>query len=565
MIKALTGYNPSFGAARLNILATSDNHGNFLSWPMLAQTVQYNQKDIFAKAEDESTLNIFAVVGDWFINPFKKGFLTNPNIDNGTIQYEFLEEFINFVKNQAGKNAKFDTVFAIGNHDLDAGDMFMDKIMEIPNMKTIITNVDFKNSPEIIQMMKKNKNIVKSYIYKIPDDNKPDLSHNVLVMGVTIPSMQFYNPGLVKKMKFYDDCNKKDTNLTETDLQNTFKIIKEEVDNFKAENPKGAVILLSHTGLPIAKMIVKHVPDINVVLNGHDHKNLTTMINQTNIDSLGKDNEIIKGISIKFDDNGNIEKNISTYYPEITPKTDLDKNPLQILLNRLLKEDIKPLVSLTDITGKETELVYTKDDIRCKNSYLANWLTGAIKGVMSNIYKENDIIVGIQSSSIRGGLKNGSNNLDVMKVFDGLSESLSDVKIGTIYGSELVGLIVENVQENLKNPKRNTLIQWSDIQVNKTLIAEILAGKSNKPLESAIKIKDNTINEFCPINLNKCYRIALGGKFLIKDDIIWPSKIRKNFSSLNITYDKLLRNYIKSDNINYQLKVTEATKEDHIL
>ena len=98
MIKAIRGYNPSFEAAQVNILATSDNHGNFLSWPMLAQTVQNNRKDIFVKSEDDSTLNIFAVAGDWFINPSKKGFITNPKTTNGILQYQFLTNFINFVQ-----------------------------------------------------------------------------------------------------------------------------------------------------------------------------------------------------------------------------------------------------------------------------------------------------------------------------------------------------------------------------------------------------------------------------------------------------------------------------------
>ena len=225
---------------------------------------------------------------------------------------------------------------------------------------------------------------------------------------------------------------------------------------------------------------------------------------------------------------------------------------------------MKPLVSLKDIAGKPAELDYG-ESIRYQNSYLANYLTSAVKRSVRDICEDKNVIVGIQSSIIRGGLKDGSNNLDIMKVFDGVSEDLSNVQIGILRGSELVGLIVENIQGNLKAPKRNTIIQWSDIQVNRTLISKILDGKSNKKLEDAIKVRSEANNDFEPIDLNKKYQVALGEKFLVKDDIVWPAKIRDRFYSLNQTYDRLLRTYIASDDINYQLKVTQKTKEQRIL
>lgn len=565
MITAIRGYNPNFGAARVNILATSDNHGNFLTWPLLAQTVENNRKDIFLNSEDKSTLNVFAVAGDWFINPSKKGFITNSKATNGSIQLQFLEKFISFVHKQAGKKSNFDTVFTMGNHDLDAGDKFIYRVMSKSDMKTLVTNVDMENSPGIRKLMETTDKVVKSHIYSIPDDKNPELIHKVLFLGVTIPSMQFYNPGLLKQMRFLDDCNKKDANLTENDLQKTFNAVKEEVEKFKAENPKGAVVLMSHTGAPISKMIRKNVPDIDVVLNGHDHKNLTSMKEHTNIDSLGKDNEIIKSLNLRFDDNGDLEKDVNTFVSRTTSKDNLYKNPLQILLYKHLVEDLKPIVSLTDISGNEAVLEYNEKDVRCKNTYLANWLTSAVKRSVRRICDDPEVIVGIQSSIIRGGLKNGSNNLDIMKVFDGVSEDLSNVQIGTVKGEELVGLIVENIKGNLKDPKRNTIIQWSDIQVNRTLIAKILSGKVNKPLSTAVKVRNDATNEFENIDMQKEYKIAIGEKFLVKKDIEWPVKIRKRFVSLGKTYDELLRSYLADDDINYQLKVTQKTKEQRIL
>lgn len=564
-ISRIFGVRPAFGEAQVNILATSDNHGNVHSLPLLSQTIENNKKDIFVKSDSKSTLNIFALSGDWFINPSKKGFLTMPHLTNGDIQKQFLSKLITFVNAQVGSNSNFDTVFAMGNHDFDAGDKFMINVMNDVNMKTLITNVDKENSPALQEVMKNNKNIVKSLVYEIPDDKSPELKHKVLFLGVTIPSMKFYNPGLLKGMAFYDDCNKKDANLRKEDLKKTFEAVAQEVDKFKKDNPKGAIVLLSHTGATISKMIRDEVPQINVILNGHDHKNLTSLKGKTNINSLGKDNELVKSLNLTFNDDGDLETiDMNTFFSSSTVKDNLYKNILQKDLITSFSEDVKPIVSLTDIGNKDAVLEYG-ESIRFKNSYLANWLTSAVKQSVQNLTNDKNVIVGIQSSIIRGGLKNGSSNLDIMKIFDGVSEDLSNVKIGAIYGDELVGLISENIIGNLKAPKRNTIIQWSDIQVDRQLISEIVENKSGKTFYDAIKVRSEHSNDFEPIVPGKKYRIAIGEKFLVKDDIIWPGKIRDRFVTLNKTYDQLLRNYIASDEVSYQLKVNQKTKEQRII
>lgn len=70
-MKVISNYThkPAFEAAQVNILATSDNHGNVHSLPLFSKTVEDNRKDIFVKADEKSTLNILAIAGDWFINP----------------------------------------------------------------------------------------------------------------------------------------------------------------------------------------------------------------------------------------------------------------------------------------------------------------------------------------------------------------------------------------------------------------------------------------------------------------------------------------------------------------
>ena len=564
MIPSVKQFGPNFSASQINIVAISDNHGNVHSVPQMTETIKKHKHDIFVKADEKSTLNIFALVGDWFINPGKQGYFTKPKATSGDFQHDFLNKTIKFVNEQAGKDANFETVFTMGNHELDAGDKFIYKVLKRSPMKVLTTNVDMENSPELMKLVEAySDKIVKSQVFEVQDDKNSDLKNKVLFMGITIPSMQFYNPGLLKGLKFLDDCNKKDTNLTEADLQLTIKAVKDEVEKFKQENPKGVVILSSHTGAPISKIISKNVPEINLILNGHDHKNVTTIKGNTIISSLGKDNQMIKSLNLKFDDDGNLESiDTNSYFPKTFKKEELSKNPLQKLMDQSFSEDLEPIITIKTMSGKTEDLEYS-ESVRFKNSYLANYLTTAVKNSLAEKYGNEGIIVGIQSSSIRGGLKDGSNNLDVVKIFSGLSEDLSNIYTGYVSGEELLGLITENVKDNLISPKRNTIMQWSDIQVNRTLIEDILNGKSDKKIKDAIKVRNESGNDFVPVDKNKKYQIALSKKFLLKDDIEWANKIRNEFISLNTTFHKLFKSYIKSND--YNLIVDKKIKEQRII
>ncbi|MBE7705557.1 MAG: hypothetical protein E7Z90_07110 [Cyanobacteria bacterium SIG29] len=567
-ISAVNQNYASFKAAQLNILATSDNHGNVHSLPRLVSTIETHKPEIFEKANEPSTLNVFAIAGDWFINPSKKGFITHPKKTNGDIQLNFLQKTIERVRLAAGNSSNFETIFTMGNHDLDGGDSFMYKVMSKAPMKTLVTNVNMLKSPRVKQATEKTpEKLAKSFEFEIPDDKNPKLKHKVLFVGATIPTMGFYNPGLLKNMEFLDNGNQKDANLTEQDIQGTVLAIKKEVDDFKQKNPKGAVILLSHMGNRLSKIVRASVPQINVILNGHDHKALTSLVGKTHIDSLGKDNELVRSFNLRFDDNGDLEQtDLHMFDTDLTLTDTLSNHPINLELQKSFKEDMTPLVSVTSELDGNHELDYA-DEIRYSNSYLANYLTSAVKRsvrkMVPDVYS-----VAIQSSIIRGGIKDGANNLDLMKVFDGVSEDLSDLQIGEVAGYELSGLITENILANLKAPTRNTIIHWSDIQVDRSLIEDIKAGRSDKKYEDAIKVKNEKTRMFEPINLQKQYKIVLPEKFLVKDDITWPKKIRGNFTSLGKTYDNLFREYletIKDEDGKFDIRITAKTAEKRII
>ncbi len=632
MINRIQGNDTAFKGARVNILATADNHGNIMRLPRLLKTVENNAKEIFPKSESPSTLNFFAIVGDWFINPSKKGFVTHPELSNGELQNLALLKTIDSVRlivkkmvdKIPGRHKPVipETLYTMGNHCLDAGTSFMLNVMRKNPMKTLVTNVDLNNSPRLTEAMKTNGNIVKSAVFSIPDDKDTSLVHKIMFLGVTIPSMSFYNPGLCDGLEFFDNSNKKDANLKEEDLQGTIESVRAEVEAFKSKNPKGAVILLSHMGGRLSEIVRKNVPEIDHILNGHDHKNSQLNVGITSINSLGKDNEMIKALNFEFDDEGNFARgNMTPYFTETTLADGLEKHPFQLFLDSFFEKDLEPLVSLGElkseadveaakkkfpqyvalvlarlgiynesqaetlmqnenfkslvhsIAAKELEEAESVDkgltsltygnEIRYQNSYLMNYLTSAIKRVIREKHDSDVFTVALQSSIVRGGLEDKADNLIVMKVFDGVSEDLSNLRIGAVKGNELVGLIVENVLSNLKAPTRNTIIHWSDVQVNRSMIEAISTGNLEADFSDAIRVRNKITKEFEPIDLEDEYKMVIGEKFLVKDDITWPGIIRDRFISLDRTYDQLFREYIES--VDYKLHITPKTKEQRIL
>ncbi|MBO5714256.1 MAG: hypothetical protein J6R83_02405, partial [Clostridia bacterium] len=109
-------------------------------------------------------------------------------------------------KGETTESKNLEVIYQLGNHCLDGGDKFALNFMKNNPMKSLVTNVNLEKSPAVVEAMKTHGDkIVKSAVFSIPDDKKADLVHKVLFVGVTIPTMDFYNPKLLKDMEFLDN------------------------------------------------------------------------------------------------------------------------------------------------------------------------------------------------------------------------------------------------------------------------------------------------------------------------------------------------------------------------
>jgi len=566
----INGYSNkiNFKASQVNIVSTADNHGDLLSMPQMMKAIQIHKRDLFEKASEKSTANVFAIAGDFFMNPCKKGFLTNPGFSNGDVQYNFLTKMLYVAKSAAGFN-NFDAVYTPGNHCYDGGDEWLYKKLYRAPMTTILSNVDKSESPLAKKLIDEHFHVVTEKIIDVKDNKKQNLVNKVLVLGVTIPSMDYYNPGMLVGTKFYNNSTKNDAYLQEKDLIKTVNKLKKQVLDFKEKYPKGAVVVMAHTGNKISSIFAKKIPEIDLILNGHDHKEFEITRGKTLILSHGQGSKFLRGTTLKFNDKGELEE-IRSQKIE-TDKYDQparkDKN-LQNFLDVHIKKDLVPIVKFTNRDGTVEEMVLN-DSIRYSNNILANYITSAVKRAIRVDYPQIDA-VGIPASTFRNGLKSNErrhtlNNLDLMKMFDGVSENMSEVKIGQVSGSELKELILENVINNLKSRTRNVIIQWSDVRVDRTLIKKIQDGQCNADYADAISIRNRETKKFEPIKQDKIYTIALPEKYLSKKSgsIKIPSLINERFVDTGETLDTLFRKYLEM--IEYKVKITSATREQRIL
>lgn len=564
-----TKNNIAFNSSQLNILAMADNHGCIETMPKLIKTVDNNKSDIFQKSDEKSTLNVFAIAGDYFYSPDNNGLLTEKESTLGDIEYDFLTKTIDRVKSNLDKSANFETVFTLGNHELEGGaSLILNKLKDAP-MTSIFTNTKLRQSPLLKKLMATHDNLVVSKIYEIPDDKNPEIINHALFLGVTIPRKKF-NGKKLTGMSFYDRLDKSDNAIVREDFEKTYKVLDHKVKTFKEKHPNGAVILLSHVGNNVSGHIAQEIPQIDLILNAHDHKKSDMSVNNTLISSLGENNKFVKGFDIKFDDYGKLSQvNVKKFETKTHEKSALEDADLQNFVKQKIGNDIRPLVDLSPHSELIEELKYTKD-VRYSSKLFVNYVTSGIKEALQISYPDVDLVA-MPAESFRGGLasidgdKAYFNNLDLIKMFGGINKDNSRIKIGELTGKELRSIILQNVIKNIDNPKNNGILHWSDIKVDRTLLIQIKNNETDKSLKEVVKFRNPQTNKYERLEPNKIYKVAMSDKYILKE--LNKTKDRNlfenRFHTIRENFPTLLREYL--DLIDYRLEFSDEIKEPRIV
>lgn len=497
-INSIQPYHFSFKGAQMSITAFSDTHGQLEDIGSFWEEIEKNKDDIFLK-EGKGKKDVVAVAGDWFMAGNVKGYKSNPDYNSQKYQLLF---FNKLMKMFSRMSKSITSIFTIGNHELDAGFEEFSKCVRKLNSQIVSTNVDLESSDVLKHHALRSKTI------EIQDDKDPSLVHKVLFLGVSPGNMSYYNKKL-KGIKFLDDVYKPQSKITPDEVKNSINAVKKEIEEFKKENPKGAIVLLDHFGGTFQDELLRQKLPVNVILSAHEHLDYDELKGSALIVKLFQNFKKFENVKINFDDNGDLS-GIKTraYYPKGLSGT----NEMQDFYERVFKKDIEQSYSIPARDGIcDLEL----KGVRYKNSYLANYITDVILNRIQKRIPETDFFA-LNASAIRGPLKTKEggevNNINILLTLNGIRNEDANIMLSRVTGREILYMIVENVMSNAQSREKNPLNHYSGLSYNKTmLIKGIQMGLDEKNLISFIRDKNGE-----PLDLDREYLLANVEKFFLK-------------------------------------------------
>lgn len=497
-INSIQPYHFSFKGAQMSITAFSDTHGQLEDIGSFWEEIEKNKDDIFLK-EGKGKKDVVAVAGDWFMAGNVKGYKSNPDYNSQKYQLLF---FNKLMKMFSRMSKSITSIFTIGNHELDAGFEEFSKCARKLNSQIVSTNVDLESSDVLKHHALRSKTI------EIQDDKDPSLVHKVLFLGVSPGNMSYYNKKL-EGIKFLDDVYKPQSKITPDEVKNSINAVKKEIEEFKKENPKGAVVLLDHFGGTFQDELLRQKLPVNVILSAHEHLDYDELKGSALIVKLFQNFKKFENVKINFDDNGDLS-GIKThaYYPKGLSGT----NEMQDFYERVFKKDIEQSYSIPARDGIcDLEL----KGVRYKNSYLANYITDVILNRIQKRIPETDFFA-LNASAIRGPLKTKEggevNNINILLTLNGIRNEDANIMLSRVTGREILYMIAENVMSNAQSREKNPLNHYSGLSYNKTmLIKGIQMGLDEKNLISFIRDKNGE-----PLDLDREYLLANVEKFFLK-------------------------------------------------
>ena len=530
-IQTLNTHIQHFKAATVNINAFSDTHGELLYANKGLEELRKRKEDVFVP-QQKGKANVLAICGDWFIDGAKTGYLTNPTKQNGLFQLDILNVFIGQIKKMVPNNI---TLFTPGNHEFDGGVPLLSKILEQLDAQTIVSNLDTENSPAFENNIKNGK-VVTEKIIEVEDDKNPNLKHKALFLGITPVNLVSYQKNL-EGIKLASNIDKSQKKVTPEDYKETFELIKEKIKQYKKENPNGLVILMSHTGVGFADNLAEE-SNIDLVLDGHEHKEDVRFVNGTPIIPLSQNFQKLVNAKLGIDDNGRLKSvEIKTYSPLKNRK----KGPLYRFYHTLFKEDVKRVYSIRTENHNIQKL--DTQNIRTGNNYLANFVTDAVHYEIRKKDPSVDFFA-LNSSAMRRSLnvshKPTISSFDILNVLSGIKEEDGQIMTTQVSGQELAYLILDNIVFNNEEPSKNPLIHYSGLSIDKTQILKL--AEETAPLENYLQfITDRRTNK--PIKADKTYKIANVEKYFNKSENAYIKLLKGQSTFLGANVQELFRQH----------------------
>lgn len=519
-ILPVSNFNTNFKGAALNINAFSDNHGNLDKLDTFFSSIEENKDTIFLE-QKRGNKNVQIIAGDWFISGGTKGYQSNPDANSHFFQIEFFNTFVERLKTLIDPSKKYSSdcksvdmpvYFIPGNHEFDAGEKEFKRVADEIDAKILMTNLDVQNSP-VLDEETKNGKIVQEDILEIEDDKNPNLKHKVLFLGISPVNMPYYAKG-VKGITFLDARYKAEKLLSPEDYKRTFDDTVRRIEEFKKENPKGLVVISSHTGANFSENLAAQTGNkINIIFDGHEHRDEINTVNGVKIVKLSQNFK--KHVNVKFfiDDNGDLKNDveINSYHPFNKPKTgSYFERYYKGIFFRDLLNDYK-------ITPADPSIeTLNVENVRSGNNFLANFITDSILSEIQSTHPDIDIF-GINASAIRTSLdtaaSGGTNIIQILGALNGITQNDAALYKNEVSGSLLVELILDNLLFNEPAPERCPLMHYSGLIIDRTaLLAEYKKGKSFDELTKYVTFEKTGK----PLQPNGIYTIANVKKFFVK-------------------------------------------------
>ncbi len=536
-IQALNNfYTPTFKSATVNINAFSDTHGELFLANNAIEEIRRRKKDVFEPQEKGKT-NITAICGDWFMDGERTGYLTNPTKKNGFFQLEMFNAFIKQIKDLAPNNT---TLFTPGNHEFDGGVPLLEEIFKEIDAEVLISNLNLDASPAFEQSIKDGK-LLSEKVIEVEDDKNTNVKHKVLFLGITPVNLISYQKNL-DGISLKTNVDKSQSKVQKEDYRETFQYFKQKIADFKKENPKGIVILMSHTGVQFADNLARE-STIDLIFDGHEHEDDIRFVNKTPIVPLSQNFKKIVNTKLRINDDGDLD---SVKIKEFSPLENRLKGPLYMLYRKLFNKDLKRIYSIKT----DTPYILTLDtqNIRTGNNYLANFVTDSILTQIKKTDPSVDFLA-LNSSSIRRCLytaeKSNNSSFDVFNVLSGIKEEDAQIMTTNVSGKELTYMVLDNVLFNREAPNKNPLIQYSGLIINKTKMLEAI--DNGEGLDNLVQfVIDEKTGE--PINPDKTYKIANAEKYFNKTNNVYIRKLKDKSEYLGASIHEMFKQHFLESN-----------------